>query len=110
MSLNASVGSEGDAELGDLFSDPTASDPVEDAAESLKRQNVQKAIARLPERQRRIVELRYGFDGETTSLEQIGKELGLTRERVRQLERDALDRLYRELDGVVAGDDLANAA
>ena len=68
------------------------------------------ALARLPERQRRIVELRYGFGGETTSLEAIGKELGITRERVRQLERDALDRLEHELDGVVTGDDLANAA
>ena len=71
---------------------------------------MQKALARLPERQRRIVELRYGFGGETTSLEAIGKELGITRERVRQLERDALDRLEHELDGVVTGDDLANAA
>jgi RNA polymerase primary sigma factor len=110
VSLNASVGSDGDVELGDLFSDPTAADPAEDAAESLKRQTVQKALARLPERQRRIVELRYGFAGETTSLEAIGKELGITRERVRQLERDALDRLEHELDGVVTGDDLANAA
>jgi RNA polymerase primary sigma factor len=110
VSLNASVGSDGDAELGDLFSDPTAADPAEDAAEALKRQTVQKALARLPERQRRIVELRYGFGGETTSLEAIGKELGLTRERVRQLEREALDRLEHELDGVVTGDDLANAA
>jgi RNA polymerase primary sigma factor len=110
VSLNASVGSDGDAELGDLFSDPTAADPAEDAAESLKRQTVQKALAQLPERQRRIVELRYGFGGETTSLEAIGKELGITRERVRQLERDALDRLEHELDGVVTGDDLANAA
>jgi RNA polymerase primary sigma factor len=110
VSLNASVGSDGDAELGDLFSDPTAADPAEDAAEALKRQTVQKALARLPERQRRIVELRYGFGGETTSLEAIGKELGLTRERVRQLEREALDRLAHELDGVVTGDDLANAA
>jgi RNA polymerase primary sigma factor len=110
VSLNASVGSDGDVELGDLFSDPTAADPAEDAAESLKRQTVQQALARLPERQRRIVELRYGFGGETTSLEAIGKELGITRERVRQLERDALDRLEHELDGVVTGDDLANAA
>ena len=110
VSLNASVGSDGDAELGDLFSDPTAADPAEDAAESLKRQTVQQALARFPERQRRIVEMRYGFGGETTSLEAIGKELGITRERVRQLERDALDRLQHELDGVVTGDDLANAA
>ena len=110
VSLNASVGSDGDAELGDLFSDPTATDPAEDAAESMKRQTVQKALAQLPERQRRIVELRFGFGGESTSLEAIGKELGITRERVRQLERDALSRLEHELDGVVTADDLANAA
>ena len=97
VSLNASVGSDGDAELGDLFSDPTAADPAEDAAEALKRQTVQKALARLPERQRRIVELRYGFGGETTSLEAIGKELGLTRERIRQLEASALNRLVGQL-------------
>ena len=112
VSLNASVGAEGDGELGDLFSDPTALDPEEEAGDSLRRQRVQDAISRLPERQRRIVELRYGFDGETTSLEKIGKELGITRERVRQLEADALNRLERELDGVVTGgdDDLASAA
>jgi RNA polymerase primary sigma factor len=110
VSLNASVGSDGDGELGDLFSDPTAGDPSEDAAEALRRQTVQRALSRLPERQRRIVELRYGFAGETTSLEKIGAELGLTRERVRQLERDALDRLEHELEGVVESDDLASAA
>jgi RNA polymerase primary sigma factor len=111
VSLNASVGSDGDAELGDLFSDPTAADPADDAAEALRRQTVQRALARLPERQRRIVELRYGFAGETTSLEKIGEELGITRERVRQLERDALELLERELHGVVAEPgDLANAA
>ena len=109
VSLNTRLG-DGDAELGDLFADTTASDPLEDAAESLKRQTVQKALAGLPDRQRRIVELRYGFGGETTSLEAIGKDLGLTRERVRQLERDALDRLQRELRGVVSSDDLASAA
>jgi RNA polymerase primary sigma factor len=112
VSLNAAVGSEGDGELGDLFSDPTSTDPAEDAADSLRRLAVQKALANLPERQRRIVELRYGFGGgEATSLEAIGKELGLTRERVRQLEREALTRLERELDGIVVDpDDLANAA
>jgi len=111
VSLNASVGSDGDAELGDLFGDPTATDPSEDAAEAMRRQTVQRAVARLPERQRRIVELRYGFAGETISLENIGKELGITRERVRQLERDALARLRTELDGIVIDPaDLAQAA
>jgi len=111
VSLNASVGSDGDGELGDLFRDPTATDPSEDAAESVRRQTVRRAIAQLPERQRRIVEMRYGFDGETISLEKIGKELGITRERVRQLEREALTMLAHELDGIVIEpEDLAKAA
>ena len=100
VSLNQSIGASEDGELGDLFSDPTATDPAEEAADSYRRQVVRRAVSRLPERERRILELRYGFDGETTSLEAIGKELGLTRERVRQLERRALERLEDELDGV----------
>jgi RNA polymerase primary sigma factor len=65
----------------------------------------------LPERERRVVELRYGLaDGEVWSLEAIGRELGLTRERVRQLERTALAKLEGALDEVVESDDLASAA
>jgi RNA polymerase primary sigma factor len=101
VSLNQSVGASDDGELGDLFSDPMAADPAEEAADSYRRLVVRQAVARLPERERRILELRFGFDGETTSLEKIGKELGITRERVRQLEASALDRLETELDGVV---------
>jgi RNA polymerase primary sigma factor len=69
------------------------------------RQACQRAVADLPERQRRIIELRFGFGGESASLETIGKELGLTRERVRQLESEALHRLQLEL-----GDELVWAA
>ena len=100
VSLNQSIGASEDGELGDLFSDPTASDPAEEAADSYRRQMIRRAVSKLPERERRILELRYGFDGETTSLEAIGKELGLTRERVRQLERSALERLGGELEGL----------
>jgi RNA polymerase primary sigma factor len=113
VSLNQSVGAEGDGELGDLFSDPTASDPIEEAADSFRHQAVRRAVAKLPERERRILELRFGFDGETQSLETIGKELGLTRERVRQLERDAMERLADELEDLIAvadTDELARAA
>ena len=56
-----------------------------------------RAIAALPERERRIVELRFGIDGEPQALEAIGKELGITRERVRQLEATALAKLQDEL-------------
>jgi RNA polymerase primary sigma factor len=108
VSLNQQVGSEGDGELADLFADTTSNDPAEDAADSIRRQSVRNALANLPETQRRVIELRFGLDGEPKTLEAIGKELALTRERIRQLEATALDRLEVELAGVA--DDLASAA
>jgi RNA polymerase primary sigma factor len=96
-SLNQSVGSDGDGELGDLFSDPAAADPVEEAATALQRQRLRNALRNLPDRERRIMELRYGLDGEPQALEAIGRELGITRERVRQLELESLERLKRDL-------------
>jgi RNA polymerase primary sigma factor len=105
ISLNQGLGSEGDSELGDLFADETSADPAEEAVDAVRRQRIQRAVADLPERQRRIIELRFGFGGESASLETIGKELGLTRERVRQLETEALHRLQLEL-----GDELVWAA
>jgi len=104
VSLNQSIGSDDNGELGDLFSDPSAADPEEEAGEALRRQAVRNALEQLPDRERRILELRFGFDCEAQSLEKIGKELGVTRERVRQLEQDAMERLAVELD------DLARAA
>jgi RNA polymerase primary sigma factor len=93
VSLNQAVGSDGDGELGDLFADPSAADPAEEAGDALRRQEVRQALSKLPETERRILELRFGFDGEQASLEAIGRELKISRERVRQLERDALARL-----------------
>ena len=104
VSLNQSVGSDDEGELGDLFADREAADPFEEAEESLRKQGVRKALDALPERERRILELRFGFEGDPWTLEAIGAELGLTRERVRQLEGQALQRLaaLRELAGVAA--------
>jgi RNA polymerase primary sigma factor len=100
VSLNQAVGSDADGELGDLFADETAVDPEEEASQSLRRQAVRNIVTQLPERERRVVELRFGLaDGETWALEAIGKELGLTRERVRQLESSALAKLQRGLAG-----------
>ena len=65
------------------------------------------ALAGLPEQQRAILELRFGFDGEPISLEAIGRKLGISRERVRQLENEALAALAEQLGDV---DDLALAA
>jgi RNA polymerase primary sigma factor len=93
VSLNQTVGSDDEGELGDLFADNDAEDPFEEAEESLRKQGVRRALEALPERERRILEYRFGFAGDPWTLEAIGEELGLTRERVRQLESQALTRL-----------------
>jgi RNA polymerase primary sigma factor len=104
VSLNQSVGADDEGELGDLFADREAADPFDEAEESLRKQGVRKALNALPERERRILELRFGFEGDPWTLEAIGHELGLTRERVRQLEGQALLRLaaIRELSSVAS--------
>jgi len=104
VSLNQTVGAGDEGELGDLFADREAADPFDEAEESLRRQCVRRALDALPERERRILELRFGFEGEPWTLEAIGHELDLTRERVRQLEGQALARLaaLRELQFVTA--------
>jgi RNA polymerase primary sigma factor len=104
VSLNQTVGADDEGELGDLFADREAADPFDEAEESLRRQGVRRALDALPERERRILELRFGFEGEPWTLEAIGHELDLTRERVRQLEAQALARLsaLRELAAVAA--------
>ena len=110
-SLNQPIGSNEDGEFGDLFEDPNALDPAEEAASSLQRQSVRTAVHKLPERERRLIELRFGLDGDPQSLEAIGRELGMSRERIRQLEADALAKLESELAGISADEDeLAVAA
>jgi RNA polymerase primary sigma factor len=97
VSLNQAVGADGDTELADFLADPAAGDPAEEAERSLLRQTVQRRLERLPERERLIVERRFGLQGERQTLETVGRELGLTRERVRQLEVQALKQLETEL-------------
>ena len=92
VSLNQTVGADDEGELGDLFADREAADPFDEAEESLRRQSIRRALDALPERERRILELRFGFEGEPWTLEAIGHELDLTRERVRQLEGQASPR------------------
>ena len=112
MSLNQSVGSDGDGELGDLFADRSAVDPADEADETLQRLEVRRAVEGLQEPDRRVLELRFGFTGEQWTLEAIGKELGLTRERVRQIESRALTRLQHQLKDIVRaeGGDVVLAA
>ena len=104
VSLNQSVGSDGDGELGDLFADRSAVDPADEADETLQRLEVRRAVEALQEPDRRVLELRFGFTGDQWTLEAIGKELGLTRERVRQIESRALTRLQHQLKDVVRAD------
>jgi RNA polymerase primary sigma factor len=112
VSLNRAVGDDGDGELGDLFADPDALDPAEEANEAARRLAVRAALRTLPDRERRLLELRFGFDGEQQPLDAIARELGVSRERVRQLERQALAQIAGELAGVVeaTGDELAESA
>src|SRR5262245_43119871 len=112
VSLNQAVGSDADGELGDLFADPDAVDPAEEAGDALRRETVRAALGGLPEQERRILELRFGFEGEQQTLDAIAREVGVPRERVRQLEQRALAQLAHELEGVVeaATADLAESA
>ena len=107
VSLNRPVGSDADGELGDLFADENADDPEEAAGEYMQSRAVRLALEQLPELERRILELRYGLDGEPHSLEAIGAELGISRERIRRLEGEALDTLAESLGD---GDELALSA
>jgi RNA polymerase primary sigma factor len=111
VSLNTHVG-DGDAELGELFADVESVDPEAAADNALRRRAVRQAVARLPECERRVIELRFGFDGESMGLEAVGRELGVSRERIRQLEQEALALLAGELENVVSADadELAQAA
>jgi RNA polymerase primary sigma factor len=105
VSLNQRVGVEEEGELGDLFGDPLAADPEDEAVDSLRRLEVRNALSRLPERERRVLELRFGLDGDPQPLETIGKELGISRERVRQVEGEAMAQLAEILGSTPDHDD-----
>jgi RNA polymerase primary sigma factor len=103
-SLDRAVG-EGDASYGDLFAGDEAP-PEELIQVSLEQDVLRRAVENLPEREQMVVKLRYGLngDGSPQSLEEIGRKLGLTRERVRQVEARALERLAinREVEALRA--------
>jgi RNA polymerase primary sigma factor len=97
VSLSQSVGGDEEGELGDLFADRQAADPVDEADETLQKEGIRRALEALPARERRVLELRFGFEGEQWTLDAIGQELNVTRERVRQLETQGLARMQRTL-------------
>jgi RNA polymerase primary sigma factor len=101
VSLNAAVGEERDAELGDLIADETTPDPLEEADDALRHQSVRRAVGDLPEPLRSVIELRFGLGGaQPASLEDISRRLSISRERVRRVETEALERLGLSLGDV----------
>jgi RNA polymerase primary sigma factor len=94
LSLEMPTDDEGDSELGDFIEDGDSTAPDEEVIASMLRELLQEILQDLPPREVRILQLRYGLvDGETYTLEEVGKKLGVTRERVRQIEAQALSRL-----------------
>jgi RNA polymerase primary sigma factor len=95
VSLEKPVGEDGDAaELGHLIPDETAISPFDAAMDNMTKHALQEALENLSYRERRIVELRYGLDGESPrTLDQVSKVFNLTRERARQIEEHAIRKL-----------------
>ncbi|MEW2454438.1 RNA polymerase sigma factor [Streptomyces albus] len=94
VSLHAPVGEEDDVNLGDLIEDGDAPSPVESAAFLLLREHLEAVLSTLGERERKVVQLRYGLlDGRPRTLEEIGHLFGVTRERIRQIESKTLTKL-----------------
>jgi RNA polymerase primary sigma factor len=94
VSLETPVGEDGEHTLGDFLQDDELPTPAEFASQQLLRRDLAAALEHLNERERRIIDLRYGLaDGQRRTLEEVGKVLGMTRERARQIEAEALRRL-----------------
>jgi RNA polymerase primary sigma factor len=102
-SLDRPIGDENEGTMGELVAGETH-EPEEEVTVSLRGDVLRRAVGQLPDRQREVVKLRYGLNGDIdpVSLEEIGRRLGITRERVRQIEAEALERLAvnRELEAL----------
>jgi RNA polymerase primary sigma factor len=94
VSLEKPIGEEEDSELGDFVEDDQAESPDEQASLSLRREDIELALASLPDRERKVIELRFGLTGaQPCTLEEVGKAFGVTRERIRQIENNTLKKL-----------------
>ena len=94
VSLETPVGEEDDSHLGDFIEDPSAPAPQEAASNQLLKEQVIEILSTLTPRERKVLELRFGIeDGRSRTLEEVGKEFSVTRERIRQIEAKALRKL-----------------
>ena len=103
MSLDTPIGDEDDSTLSDLIEDSNAVSPEDAASLPSWKEAASESLATLPERERRVLELRFGFGNHRThTLEEVGQEFGLTRERIRQIQSGALKKLRsRSSDGAL---------
>ena len=98
LSLEMSTDDEDDSSLGDFITDVESPEPARVTLEKMRREHIDEELAKMPAREVQILKLRYGLhDGEAYTLEEVGKMMGVTRERVRQIEAQALSRLRHPL-------------
>src|SRR4029078_4911945 len=96
ISLEKPIGEDEDSALGDFVEDETAASPFESATVMMQRENVWRALNVLPERERQVIELRYGLTGkQPLTLEEVGRAFGGARGRIRQIENNTLKKLQR---------------
>ncbi|HKG64785.1 MAG TPA: sigma-70 family RNA polymerase sigma factor [Solirubrobacteraceae bacterium] len=94
VSLEKPIGEEEESELGDFVEDQLAESPFDLANETLRKENVRKALAALPQREREVIEMRFGLTGARPfTLEEVGRAFNVTRERIRQIENHTLKKL-----------------
>ena len=96
VSLEAPIGEEDDSHLGDFIEDERALAPEQAADQTMLREHLEEILSTLSEREKRVIELRFGLiDGVPKTLEDVGKEFDVTRERIRQIEAKAIRKLRR---------------
>jgi RNA polymerase primary sigma factor len=94
VSLEKPIGEEEESSLGDFVPDEQAESPFDTASTSLRREDIELALSSLPDRERKVIELRFGLSGEQpATLEEVGRAFGVTRERIRQIENNTLKKL-----------------
>jgi len=94
ISLEKPIGEEEESSLGDFVPDESAESPYDTAQVQLRREDIKRALDALPERERQVIELRFGLLGEQPcTLEEVGRAFGVTRERIRQIENNTLKKL-----------------
>lgn len=97
VSMETPVGDEEDSSLGDFIRDDTTPHPADEAARTMLREQIREILSDLTEREQQVLRLRYGLDDDRSrTLEEVGKQLNVTRERIRQIEAKALRKLKRK--------------